>query len=133
MKQQESPKIGSHPGRQRMSLNIIPKLEELAETPAKAKDLPSDVRQALAFRALAALNALYAAGLADGASSNGQVEHSGNGDRLLTVEEAAPKLGTSVDHLYRHAKNYPFTVRNGRALRFSEVGIERFIRQRMGR
>ena len=116
-----------------MSLNIIPKLEELAETPAKAKDLPSDVRQALAFRALAALNALYAAGLADGASSNGQVEHSGNGDRLLTVEEAAPKLGTSVDHLYRHAKNYPFTVRNGRALRFSEVGIERFIRQRMGR
>ena len=61
------------------------------------------------------------------------MEHSGNGDRLLTVEEAAPKLGTSVDHLYRHAKNYPFTVRNGRALRFSEVGIERFIRQRMGR
>jgi len=116
-----------------MSLNIIPKLEELAETPAKARDLPSDVRQALAFRALAALNALYAAGLADGASGNGQVEHAGNGDRLLDVEEAARKLGKSKDYLYRHAGDYPFTVRDGRSLRFSEQGIEKFIRQRVGR
>jgi predicted DNA-binding transcriptional regulator AlpA len=116
-----------------MSLNIIPKLEELAETPAKAKDLPSDVRQTLAFRALAALNALYAAGLADGASGNSPVEHSGNGDRLLDVQEAARKLGKSKDHLYRHAGDYPFTVRDGRSLRFSELGIEKFIRQRMGR
>ncbi len=49
-----------------MNLTPIPKLDELAETPAKAKDLPSDVRQALVFRALTVLNALHAAGLADG-------------------------------------------------------------------
>ena len=116
-----------------MSLNIIPKLEELAETPAKAKDLPSDVRQALAFRALAALNALCAAGLADGASGNGQAEHSADGDRLLSAKEAAAKLGTSQDWLYRHSKHLPFVLRIGRKVLFSEVGIEKFIRQRMGR
>lgn len=54
-------------------------------------------------------------------------------DRLLTVEEAAQKLGRSKDWLYRHAGRLPFTVRDGRLLRFSEQGIERYIRQRQGR
>ena len=50
-----------------------------------------------------------------------------------SVEEAARKLGKSKDHLYRHAGDYPFTVRDGSSLRFSEQGIEKFIRQRVGR
>jgi len=114
-------------------LGIVPKLEEIADNPALAMHLPFDVVEAMLGKCSIAQGALVNRLLALRASGNGQVEHSGKGDRLLTVEEAAPKLGTSVDHLYRHAKNYPFTVRNGRALRFSEVGIERFIRQRMGR
>ena len=116
-----------------MNLVSIPKLEELAETPAKAKSLPADVRQALTFRAIAALNALYAAGLADETSGRSQAQPQGNGDRLLTAEEAARKLGKSRDALYRNAKKYTFTVRDGRSLRFSEQGIERYIRQRVGR
>ncbi len=58
----------------------------------------------------------------------------GEGDRLLTVEEAAHRLGVSKDFLYRKARVLPFTVRLGpRQLRFSLRGIERHIRQRQGR
>lgn len=37
-------------------------------------------------------------------------------DRRLSVEEAAAKLGTSKDWLYRHADMLPFAVRIGRGL-----------------
>ena len=52
------------------------------------------------------------------------------GDRLLTVAEAARKLACTKDYLYRNSRRLPFVVRNGRQLRFSERGIERYIRQR---
>lgn len=55
-------------------------------------------------------------------------------DRLLTVEEAASRLGTSEDWLYRHAPKLPFTIRLApRQLRFSSQGIERYLRTRQGR
>lgn len=53
------------------------------------------------------------------------------GDRLLDVKEAAEKLRRSADWLYRHASELPFVVRDGRLLRFSEQGIEAYIRKRM--
>lgn len=53
-------------------------------------------------------------------------------DKLLTVTEAADKLSLTTDYLYRHARELPFTVRTGRHVRFSLVGIERYIRQRQG-
>ena len=53
-------------------------------------------------------------------------------DRLLNVKEAAQKLGRSTDWLYRHGSELPFVVRDGRLLRFSEQGIEEYIRRRMG-
>ena len=52
-------------------------------------------------------------------------------DRLLNVKEAAQKLGRSPDWLYRHGSELPFVVRDGRLLRFSEQGIEEYIRRRM--
>ena len=56
------------------------------------------------------------------------------GDTLLRVDDAAARLGTSRDWLYRHAAQLPFTVRAGRRqLRFSSGGIDRYIRQRQGR
>jgi excisionase family DNA binding protein len=55
-------------------------------------------------------------------------------DRLLTVEEAADRLGLAIDTLYRKAKAFPFAVRlPGRQVRFSAAGIEKFIRSRQGR
>src|SRR5213595_2340784 len=53
------------------------------------------------------------------------VAASGDGDRLLTVAEAAERLACSKDWLYRH--RLPFAVRNGRQLRFSAVGLDRYI------
>jgi excisionase family DNA binding protein len=54
-------------------------------------------------------------------------------DNLLTVQEAATRLGVSADWLYRKSRRLPFTVRMGRHLRFSSSGIDRYIRQREGR
>ena len=47
-------------------------------------------------------------------------------DRLLTAEEAAPRLGATVRWLYDQAKTLPFTKRLSRkCLRFSEMGLRR--------
>ncbi len=54
-----------------------------------------------------------------------------DGDKLLTVEEAAARLKCSQVWLYRRANRLPFTVRVGRSLRFSERGIGEAIRAGM--
>lgn len=54
-------------------------------------------------------------------------------DELLNVEEAAARLGMSKDYLYRHASKFPFTRHNGRSLRFSSLGIDKYIRQQRAR
>ena len=52
-------------------------------------------------------------------------------DRLLTVQEAAPILGISVDWLYRHADDFAFTIRPGPGqVRFSNLGIQDYVRKR---
>lgn len=50
-------------------------------------------------------------------------------DQLIDVDQAAERLGMSKDYLYRHAPEYPFTRRQGRALRFSSLGIEKYLKQ----
>lgn len=50
-------------------------------------------------------------------------------DQLLDVAQAADRLGMSTDYVYRHADELPFTRRNGRALRFSSLGIDKYLRQ----
>ena len=52
---------------------------------------------------------------------------------LLDVMKASERLGCSADWLYRHSGDLPFVVRVGRSLRFSESGIEKWIRSRSGR
>ncbi len=52
-------------------------------------------------------------------------------DNLLTVTEAAERLNTSPDWLYRHASSLPFTVRLApKQLRFSSQGIEKYLQRR---
>lgn len=48
-------------------------------------------------------------------------------DELLTVAEAARRLGVAKDHLYRHSANYEFTRKMGTRLRFSAKGIQEYI------
>lgn len=55
-----------------------------------------------------------------------------NGDSpLLTVEQAADRLGVPTTWLYRHARNLPFTKKLGhRTLRFDAKGLERWAASR---
>lgn len=110
-----------------------PSLDRVADDSAITRDLPTEHVVALLARCAvvhAALLGRLLAGRDDGdpGARGDQAE-----DRLLTVEEAATKLGTSRDWVYRHADQLPFTVRVGRQVRFSGQGIDRYIRQRAGR
>lgn len=97
-------------------------IAELLTHPERANDLPTDIARALLAQVAPLQVALLGRAFApDGAG--------GSRDRLLSVKDAAAKLGQSVEWLYKHAGALPFTVRNGRALRFSEVGIEAWIRR----
>jgi hypothetical protein len=53
-------------------------------------------------------------------------------DELLDAKEAADRLGFAADYLYRHAEEFPFTRRVKRNLRFSSLGIDRYIQQNRG-
>jgi len=75
---------------------------------------------------LSALETALAARLAQAAPTNGPHQ-----DQLLTIEEAATKLGTTRDWLRRHP-DLPFVVRfSPGQVRYSAKGIERFIAMRM--
>src|SRR5262245_18168225 len=54
-------------------------------------------------------------------------------DRLLTAKEAAVLLNLSTDFLYKHDAAKPFRVRIGSDVRFSLLGIQRFIERHRGR
>lgn len=113
-----------------MSLTPLPTLDDLARDPARARDLPPEAARDLLAQ-LAPLQALLLAqAFRSSASANGQPDRE---DRLLTVKEAAQRLGVSADTIYRR-KPWPFEVRpSGRSRRFSSQGIDRYIRQRQGR
>jgi len=52
-------------------------------------------------------------------------------DRLLTVNEAAKRLGVDVSWMYRNAKQLPFTRKLGRrTLRFDPKGLDRWAKTR---
>ena len=111
------------------ALAPVPSLEDLAREPGRAVALPHAVRQALVLRCAAVLAALASPVQTDRFSEPESREE----DRLLDVREAAQRLGTSTDYLYRHGRTLPFTVRVGSRLRFSSRGIDRYIRVRQGR
>ena len=111
-----------------MTLNSVPTLNEIAAHPERASDVPPAAAAALLVQLAGVQTALLTRLLAP--ADNGQaapVE-----DRLLKAKEAAAQLGYSTDWLYRHADRLPFVVRNGRQLRFSAHGIDRYIRERRG-
>lgn len=111
-------------------MNIVPKLTDLLSDPAKVSLVPSEAIPTM-LADLEKLKALLWVRLSlSQVSPNGTGE---KGDRLLNAKEAAAMLHTSTDYLYRHSSKLPFTVHMGRKILFSEAGIARFIRARMGR
>ena len=110
-------------------LAAVPTLTDLLGDPARISALPRDTIAELRGQ-IATLDTLLLSRLLAG----GKAQPGTDGDRLLTAAEAAQKLGATEDWLYRHANTLPFAVRVGKKhLRFSEAGMERYIRQRTGR
>ena len=102
----------------------VPLLEELAADPSKARVLDAHTARILTTTALTALNALNSRELAL-AANRSDPRTSESRDRLMNIAEAAQKLGVKPDWAYRRHRRLPFTVPQGRMLRFSEFGIER--------
>jgi predicted DNA-binding transcriptional regulator AlpA len=104
---------------------VVPTLADLLNDLDRISALPKDVIAELRGQ-IAKLDTLLLGRLLAG----GDAQPSADGDRLLDVTEAAAKLGLSRDALYRN--EYPFMVKIGNRRRFSERGIEKFIRNRTG-
>ena len=103
-------------------------LAALVEDPARVATVPPGRIPAL----LSQLSALQGAMAARLISADRDEPMSGE-DTLLTVDQAAERLGVSTDWLFRRSRTLPFVVRLGRHLRFSNRGIDRYLRNRTGR
>jgi predicted DNA-binding transcriptional regulator AlpA len=108
----------------------VPTLDEVAADPTRASALPPAALQALLCRCLTVQTAVLGALVAASGRAN---DTASEPDSLLDVPTAAGRLGASRDWLYRHAHQLPFTVRQGRLLRFSSHGIDRYIKARQNR
>ena len=109
----------------------IPTLTELAAHPEQVTDLPPNVAATLLAQ-VASLQTLLLSRLFVGMSP--ELHREDSEDRLLLVGEASSMLGMTPDYLYRHADDLPFAVRPvPKQLRFSKLGIQKYIRQRQGR
>jgi predicted DNA-binding transcriptional regulator AlpA len=111
-------------------LFAVPGLAELLADPEQIGVLDAHTRRALKTQVINALILLHNQDL-DAASAETDA-HRQRGDRLLDVNQAAEKFGVKADWLYRHHRDYGFTVRHGKLLRFSEIGIDDYIRKRRG-
>ena len=103
-------------------------LAALVEDPARVATVPPGRIPALLSQ-LSALQGAMAARLI----SADRDETVSSEDTLLTVDQAAERLGVSTDWLFRRSRTLPFVVRLGRHLRFSNRGIDRYLRNRTGR
>ena len=104
-----------------MSVLLTEWARDLSGTELPADRIPGIMCQ------VAALQIVLSARLVRDLQTIGETD----GDRLLTITEAAERLACSKDWLYR--QRLPFTVRNGRQLRYSAHGLDRYIRQQAGR
>jgi len=109
-------------------VHAIPPFDELIQCPEKIQSLPREV----AFYFLTVLSGIQASLVARIGLGNTDPHEREEQDSLLTVQGASMRLQTTPDWLYRNANKLPFTVRNGRQLRFSSKGIDRYIRERQG-
>lgn len=110
------------------SLQPIPTFDELIQCPEKIQCLNREV----AFNFLAVLAGIQAGLIARVGLGNTDAHEREAPDSLLTVQDAATRLQTSTDWLYRNHCKLPFTIKNGRQVRFSSKGIDRYIRERQG-
>jgi|SRR5579863_2448419 len=112
-------------------LQVVPKLDEVAADPAKAGRLDSHTTELLETRAIVVLDVLRKRKLSL-AAQTALAERAPRPDRLLSAKEVAKRLGFGVDWVYKKHRDLPFRVRLGTVPRFSEKGLERYIREHQG-
>jgi len=112
-------------------LYSVPQLEELAADPKKAGVLDAHTTELLETRAIVALDVLRKRKMLL-AAQTALAEKVRKPDRLLSAKEVAKRLGFSVDWVYKNHRDLPFRVRLGTVPRFSEKGLEKYIRERQG-
>ena len=54
-------------------------------------------------------------------------------DRLLTADEVAARLRVTPAFIYKKARDYPFTIRQGRYVRFSQNGLTKYLDRHQGK
>lgn len=96
------------------------------------QDVPTERIPALLAQLAAAQSVLAARLLGNGnATPPSQPTEAG---KLLDADAAAERMQMSKNWLYKNAAKLPFAVRVGsRSLRFSETGLEKWMRSRAGR
>jgi predicted DNA-binding transcriptional regulator AlpA len=108
------------------ALADVPSLDSLVADPGLVQTLPCPVIQHILIQITSLLPLLVSQSYRVPTTEKGHQD-----DRLLSIDEAASILGKTKDWLYRHSDTLPFTVREGRLLRFSSNGIQKYIRARL--
>jgi predicted DNA-binding transcriptional regulator AlpA len=108
----------------------VPTLDELADDPARARDLPLETLQTLAWRCLTALTAVHVA-TTPSTSPNATARTRGDdGERLLTVQEVAVRIGMSVSWVEKHTADLPARVSVAGNPRWRKSDLERWMKNR---
>jgi len=111
-------------------LQEVPRLEQVAADPETVQDLDAHVADQLETAAITALGRLRQRKLILVAEARTITVQ--RADRLLRAREVAARLGMGTDWVYHNQHKLPFRVRLGTVPRFSEKGLEDFIRKRQG-
>lgn len=104
---------------------VIPSLDQLVADPGLVQALPGPVVDHILIQVTSLLPLLVAR------SRSNPILEKAQEDRLLRIDEAAGILGKTPDDLYRNSDKYDFVVRDGRSVRFSSNGIQRYIRAQL--
>ncbi len=94
-------------------------LVSLLAQPERVNEIPEEAIPDLVGQLECLKAALWTRMIGGFVKGKNPIEITGEGDRLLTIEETARALGVSKDWVYRRAAKLPFTVRLGHLLRFS--------------
>jgi hypothetical protein len=116
--------------------SAVPSLDALLAHPEQVTELSIEVAMDLASQVAGLLERLRLRALAEAVPRQAAGPLPGGGDHLLNIDAAAQRLAVSPDWIYRRSRGdrqLPFLVRLDGKLLCSAQGIERFIRQRLGR
>jgi hypothetical protein len=113
-------------------MNPLVTAAQVVADPARVSDVDPAALPALLAQ-LTTAAAVVAVRLSAIEPRSAEAAATSGGDRLLTAKEAAVVLNLSTDFLYKHEAAKAFRVRIGSEVRFSLVGIQKFIERHRGR